>query len=248
MKNAPYDSTANLEADFAREVELLGKDHSDCTLIKAYRAWIDGSGPAVDDPELLLHQDGLSRGRSGFSMLPMAVREFYVAQIGFTVPVAGLGEVMRPYGPIIEVGAGRGYLSQILRHGGIDAIATDLSPEVMNSQLNRPRIKASAATVGPVVCPVEQMDAVDAVHAFPGRTVLCAWPTLGDDWITHAAKAMIKGQYLAVVGESNGGCTADDSFFELLAEKFALVARPNDPPAIWRFPGIHDDLDIYVKR
>jgi hypothetical protein len=240
---------SSIDAEIARDMEIMGRDHSNSALIRAYRAWIEGNGPAVVDPDALLAEDGILPGRFGLSMGPMAVREYFVAQIGFSVPRASFVDAMRPFGPILEIGAGRGYLSQILRHAGIDAVATDLNPEGSHEHRN---FRKHASELGPisepVYCPVEPMDAEMAISSYPDRTVLCSWPSLGGMWFTDAAKMLTKGQHIAVIGEGPGGCTGDDSFYDLVHRDFAPVAYPGDEDPIWRFPGIHDHLHIFVRK
>lgn len=51
------------------------------------------------------------------------------------------------------------------------------------------------------------------------------------------------GEWVFYVGEPNGGCTGDETMWEILSRDFALVAR--EP--VYQYSGIHDELCIYRR-
>lgn len=52
------------------------------------------------------------------------------------------------------------------------------------------------------------------------------------------------GRRVVYVGEPQGGCCADDAFFDALERR----ARRTDQVAIPQFPGIHDYLSVWEAR
>lgn len=217
--------------------------------LEAYRAWMaTGKAPQLS-PEELLVENGVPRGALSMSMTAMMLRDLFVAEFGYAVPTSAFPKLMMPLGPVIEVGAGRGYLSHVLRHAGIDSIATDADPGHMKAIRNR----LVFDEIGPADdhgFPVEVMTAEEAIVAHPGRTVLCSWPCYNSDWITQAVKKLASGQAIAVIGEGSGGCTGEGGLFELAEDGFLnRDTRDKDlqSKAIWSFPGIHDRLRIFRR-
>lgn len=77
----------------------------------------------------------------------------------------------------------------------------------------------------------------------PDRALGLVWPPYGDKM---AAEALIhyEGDIVIYVGEGRGGCTADDTFLELLDENFEMVRRVRIP----RWSDIFDDLTIWKRK
>lgn len=203
--------------------------------LDAYAAWGAG-GPPVQDPDAILQVDpeDFSIDEAIFRM-----RLAYIPRFGFSVPTARFSEVFTALDPVIEIGAGRGFLSLILRQAGVHVIATDIDPHGLTGY---PAI-ADAPWVE-----VKQMDAVTAVSRCPHRTVLCSWPSLHGAWIATAAHAMAPGQVLALIGEHRGGCTGSDHLFDILERDFTALDIAEAHGAVWQFPGIHDHLAVFRKR
>ena len=161
------------------------------------------------------------------------IRDKFISQFGFAILDATAIEVIRPYAPILEIGAGSGYWSYELRRAGIDVIATDLgvgSYRGLESGWEKPYLD------------VERLHGEAAVKKYPARILLTVWPDLHDDWSAKALAAYT-GKTVLYVGEGPGGCTATDGFHEYLAENFGsaiIHAIPN-------FWGIHDQLHIWSR-
>ena len=215
-------------------LDAIIDDETPSRLVDAMLAWIDGSGEPVEDPEALFARDveAASRGceMTGF-LSPFRIRDRHIEALGYCVPTAAFAEALRPAGPILEIGAGRGYLSRVLRLAGIDAVATDAHP----------RDEALPS------CPVEGLTAMEAIRSHRGRTVLCSWPTYEGSWLAEAALAMESGRRLLVVGEDEGGCTADDRFFDLIGMDLLPDPEIRTEGSVWSFPGIHDHLQAFRR-
>lgn len=155
------------------------------------------------------------------------LRHHVVDAFGFALPGKGTAfpDAVRPFGPILEVAAGKGTLGRLLRAAGVGCISTDLAPW------------AGAVDVA-------TMDANTAFTTHPGRTVLCAWPDYRNSgWLTTLLGRFAPGQRLLLVGEGAGGCTGDDELFDTLAR---WTPTPMPRNAIWSWEGIHDRLTCWT--
>lgn len=153
----------------------------------------------------------------------------------FAAPCAEALDAIALHGPLVEVGAGTGYWSCLLAARGVDVLASDLHPAGTTTDYRQD-----------IGChhPVEAADAGAFVRRHPDRNVLSVWPSYDADWLTEAVRTFVPGRVLCVIGESAGGCTADDGFFELLESDFEEIGLVRLPT--WE--GIHDSLTIHRRR
>jgi len=162
------------------------------------------------------------------------VREDYIHRYGFAIPCREAIEAIRKYSPILEVGAGTGYWAALL---DCDIIATDIgraSPELIKQ---KKWFKPGSHF------PVKKMSAEKAMKKWPDRNLFFCWPSYDEPWPTEALKNLKFGKYVIYIGESEGGCTADDAFHQELRDKFEEVE--DIPIPQWR--GMHDNLWVYKK-
>ena len=139
------------------------------------------------------------------------------------------------YSPLVEVGAGTGYLASRLEASGADIVATDKYPPHTDRNpygWKHEHIK------------VKQMSAATAVKAHPDRNVLMSWPSYGKRWAYLAAKCIKKNCHLLYIGEGPGGCTANDAFFKLMDTDFHRI----DKGPLDSFFGLHDELLIFKRH
>lgn len=159
------------------------------------------------------------------------VRDWFIDRYGFAVPCREAIDAIAAHGPVLEVGAGSGMWSRILSHH-VDVVATDIAVGQ----------NAYRQAVG-VWHPVSQAAAVEAVAAHQRRTVLMVWPSYNEGWAADVAESMAVGTVLAYVGEGAGGCTGDERFHDMLAQRFTEIADVYLP----QFDGIHDYLSVLRK-
>jgi SAM-dependent methyltransferase len=95
----------------------------------------------------------------------------------------------------------------------------------------------------PVYYPVGQGDH-QVVGQHPGRAVFLCWPDYSTSFGYEVASRVGPGQLLLYVGESAGGCNADDAFFGLLDTEFTDLGEYDQQP-VWE--GIHDRLIAYRR-
>lgn len=137
------------------------------------------------------------------------------------------------YSPIVEIGAGTGYLAHMLSQAGAEIDAYDISiPEENEYQFT-----------SDFYYPVEVIDSVEFRDP-EDRTLLISWPCYDRDWAYHYLKEFLDcgGEYLIYIGEDKCGCTATDSFFDLMNESTALI----ETVEIDHFYFVHDKL--YIMR
>ena len=123
----------------------------------------------------------------------------------------------------IEVGAGAGWLSYWLRQHGANMVSTT---DDMSWKKKEKRIYAPG---------VEQEDAVSAVLDNRTSFVLLCWPYM-DDMAERVWKALTPGQKLIYIGETNGGCCANDNFFQMVGN----MDWDNRVKSLVQWDGIHD--------
>lgn len=141
---------------------------------------------------------------------------------------------------VLEVMAGRGWLSHGLREKGIDVIATDDMSWHKELQFQK---------WNDLVTEVENLDAVESVRKY-GKSIdilVMAWPYM-DNTAYQVIKELhkINPDALVVYCGEWGGCTADDAFID----HFKRVSDENFSENVSRnyqsWSGIHDRL--YLGR
>lgn len=128
-------------------------------------------------------------------------RAEYIKNYGFTIPCSEWVEALVALSPLLEIGAGNGFLARVLYNNGADIIATDDFSGDYGMTLGQHY-------------DIQKMDASRAVRHWPKRNVLCSWPSYGGSWAYDAYKTMRFSNTFAYIGEP-WGCTGDDSLSSL---------------------------------
>jgi hypothetical protein len=145
------------------------------------------------------------------------IREKFINKYGFAILSREAIEAMRPYAPLLELGAGSGYWTYELRKYGVDCIATDTMNEEFGHFKKRgvePRRWDRHYGA------IEKLNSVEAVRKYPNRNLLIVWPSLNEPWAADALD-IFTGKVVIYMGEGHGNACADDRFHELLDERFA---------------------------
>lgn len=147
----------------------------------------------------------------------------------------------------IEIGAGTGYWAWQLSQLGVDMIAYDLFPPQHTGQnhYHSPRNGEKNGLLGvtrEVYFDVRAGGELIAAQ-YPDRTLFLCWPPYDSDMAVNTLNAY-QGKRLVFIGEGDGGCTADDAFFEKLGEEWEEVASHR--PIQWNY--IHDYITVYEQK
>lgn len=196
-------------------------------------------------PLIQLMDDWLSRGRapSDTAMrgaiddlfddrgVAFFTREVFTKRYGFAVPPPSTVAKIASMGPILEVAAGTGYLSQLLEQAGAEVLATDGGTPG--------DFGLTAGTWHPVMTGI---DAADAIRQAPAFTVLLSWPDDGP-WVARAIDALAPGQRLVLISEDRQGCCAGPEAFDRLTRD---CVHEGILPHL-AFPGLHDTTEVWRK-
>lgn len=135
--------------------------------------------------------------------------------------------------PVVEIGAGTGYWAWQLEQTGVDVVAYDPHP---------PSADNTFCKAGPYTT-VLAGDAT-AVELHQDRALLMVWPPY-DGGHARQALSAYRGDLLVYAGESAGGCTADDGFYDLLEADWVEVSVS---PHHVTWSGIHCRLAAYQRK
>lgn len=135
--------------------------------------------------------------------------------------------------PLVEAAAGSGYWAWQAAQVGIDVTAYEpCRPD------NNPFVE------GREYFPLRRADAVTAASRHPDRALLISWPSYSEPWAAETLRAY-QGDLFIYAGEPEGGCCADDAFFELLDREWVEVGESTHHRTWW---GIHCRLIAYRRR
>jgi hypothetical protein len=129
---------------------------------------------------------------------------------------------------VLEVMAGRGWLAKALNHYDVDIVATD------NKSWHE----------GQTLFDIERKDAVAAARESDGFDIMImSWPPYAEPLATETCKAWGTDRPIVYIGENEGGCCADDDFFD-------HFSRIKGQPGIYvpQWYGLHDWLEIGYWR
>lgn len=175
----------------------------------------------------------------------MEDRRQLVCKYAWAIPDQAALDTIARCGPIVEIGAGTGYWAHLLRQMGVDVVAYDLVPprtERHHNYFHRRREPLEGWPVGRLYTEVCRGGARTAGQ-HGSRTLFLCWPPYGAPMAAQALTAYMRagGTRLVYVGESEGGCTANDQFYRLLERDWGLFRRIPIP----QWWGMHDYLWVY---
>jgi hypothetical protein len=133
---------------------------------------------------------------------------------------------------VMEPGAGSGYWAWQMEQAGIDVAAYEPNEQGPGNTFARRTWTALLR------------DDHDAPKHHPDRALFLCWPSYAEPWAAQSL-ACYTGDLLIYCGEGEGGCTADDGFFELRDAEWEEIA---DCPAHVSYWGIHDYLTAYRRK
>jgi len=150
-------------------------------------------------------------------------------------------------GPMVEIGAGRGYWAALINDAGGDVICYDAFPPTEPGNFWAPPVGQHQHFDVEVLIEKAQFTEVQqggpqvaALH--PHRALFLCWPVY-EDLMALECLAHYKGDTVVYVGEPKGGCTGCDAFHDQLETEFEEVECIDIP--FW--DGLHDALWIFKR-
>lgn len=168
------------------------------------------------------------------------LREDYIRKYGFFLineDFINLSADLFENQNILEVGAGSGFLSSCLKDKGLQVTAVDKA------------VQRNSYGFKKKYCEIIEDDAKTFLRKNKDfyDVVYMSWPDYESNFAHDVLKSMTKGQTLVYIGESYGGCTGNDLFFDLLEQKTILLEGKTQKfqkyTSCW--PGVHDRVYCY---
>ena len=151
-------------------------------------------------------------------------RQECLKKYSFAIPDEEAIEKISKYSPIIEIGAGSGYWSFLLKEAGVDVEAYD------DGSWGWDTTWTTVLEGGPDT-------------PMGNRNLFLCWPNYSTPFAYNCLKNF-KGKYFIYIGEGSGGCTGDDDFHGYLDKNFKLI----DDYELPQWFGIHDRLCIFKRK
>jgi SAM-dependent methyltransferase len=151
-------------------------------------------------------------------------RKRLVERYGWAVPNEEvLDYITSCFDRITEIGSGSGYWAKLLSERGTTVHAFD--PDTDKEWYD-----------------VHEERASDVRNYIEGNPVLLVWPPANDSMAERVLS--YDPSHVLYVGESSGGCTANDAFFKRLNKEYGPVEKVNIPS----YAGVDDNFHHYVQK
>lgn len=160
-------------------------------------------------------------------------RPWFTTHLGWAVPsVEAIGAIASiAEGGVLEIGAGLGLWSRLLRDADVDVVATD------DFSTHQSDLARSTWT------PVEPLGARQAVERYRLDVLLVCWPPRKGTMASDALDAF-QGSHVVYVGEvGKDRVTGEDAFFGRIERDWRLRQQVQIP--CW--PGFSDALYVYER-
>lgn len=157
------------------------------------------------------------------------LRDEWIKRFGFAIPCAELLDELAKARHVIDVGAGTGYMTRLMRNRGIAVLGADtgVGQHWFDVACHDPQqLRGHAKTMA---------------RRYRDSTVFCSWPTLHATWFRQMLKAMMIGQKLVVIREN---ACAEDSAWQYLDDCFNDLATIHIPA----FEHMNDYASVHVKK
>lgn len=210
-------------------------------IIGTMRRWLEGE-PVWSHDEIIQHwgrefQMYRTAWASGVDVRPSIgrtialtqLRDEAIAEFGFVIPCRELLDVLARHQPIIEIGAGSGYLTALMRNRGIDVIGSDIGDCGYTFKVSHYDSMQ------------QRLEGKTAVRRYRDRTVFCSWPTLNHTWFRQTLRAMCIGQRAIIVEED---ACSEETTWTYRDASFAKLA--DIPLPAWNF--MNDRASVWIKK
>lgn len=163
------------------------------------------------------------------TMILMQTRDVWIKLFGYAIPCAELLDELAKANHVVEVGAGTGYMTHLMRLRGVDVVGSDPGDTGYRFEcglFDPAQVRAQGKTM---------------VRRYPNSTVFCSWPSLEETWFRQMLKSMRIGQRLIVIREE---ACAESSAWDYLDACFAEDAVIHIPA----FQHLNDYAAVYTKK
>jgi len=169
----------------------------------------------------------------------MKAREELCHRYAWAIPTPEVIEAIAQFSPLVEYGAGRGYWAALIEAAGGEIDCFDEKPpDVSTGNIWHPNKKGWTKTF----TKVHQVGSEITV-VYPEATLFLCWPPYNTP-MAYDCLRQYEGKRLVFVGEGDGGCTADDAFWELLQSEWEEVLDLTIP-TWW---GIRDYVSVWERK
>jgi hypothetical protein len=175
--------------------------------------------------------------RDGYRVNAYKMRDVLAIKYAWAIPDETVIRKIADSGPLVEIGAGTGYWAKLLSEAGADIVAYDIALQPGFDDFAQTNT-GSHFNVLP--------GGANNMSAHGDRTLFLCCPPYTSPMAQEslALHATAGGTRLVYVGESRGGCTADDAFFDLLDREYKHFELYSIP----RWSGTHDYAWFYERR
>lgn len=254
-RNAREDSERDLQAVFSDEnyreleaIEQAVEERVDETLhnpyLDAFEAVYDsrkGFAPLMgigDEDAGYVSRFGNNRelvppGQEGQSLKQQAIqywmflRHRWMDRYSYAIPNEAAIHLVAQQGPIVEIGAGKGYWAYLIEQAGADVDAYD------KEQKDALWFDVQEGT-----------EAVLEDGAYDDHALFLCWPDFRTEMAADCV-ANYGGDTVVYVGEGEGGCTATDEFFEQVwNDEWTNIVSHEIP----KWEGVRDRLYVFRRR
>ena len=203
--------------------------------------YLDEVMRTVEETHLVIRDNEIDLGFSGerdpnwvFALGDVFGDNSIRKKYSYAIPTEPVLSWLVKLGPIVEVGAGKGYWAKMIADRGGDIVAYDVIDPRQNGMTDMGEPWYDIAISDCEVC-----------GDHPGRTLFLCWPPLGSNMASRALMSYINGggRYVVYIGAAAGGCTAGDSFFDILDARTADISPQGLDVLSWW--GVHDHLYFY---
>ena len=159
--------------------------------------------------------------RYGGDIFPLQHRDWLVVHYAWAIPnieaVDYIATLSHTH-PICEIGAGNGYWAYRIKRAG--GTITAYEAHLWHQDTSSPGIGFALGIPVPEKFwyPVKHVRAAD-IDVPPDNALFLCWPDLDATWPTELLQRF-EGEHLIYIGEPEGGCCADDTFFEELYDNW----------------------------
>jgi SAM-dependent methyltransferase len=139
---------------------------------------------------------------------------------------------------VLDIGAGTGFLSFLLKEKEIDCIPISLDKN------NCSYFKNTKPYVDLVYFDATKIDYSDYQY------FILSWPNYDNDFGEKIVNSLKKGSFLFYQGEGYGGCTGNNKMHDLLEEDYIYLSYISNYLNMYQinFYGIHDKWEVYFKK